>query len=333
VVADTLRSGASSEGLRPIHLARDWRAVLALIEQAFGEELDLEARRSLDNMRLPRLLAPLMGVLDSLSPPGEGMMPGFVWVRGGRVVGAASVRHISAYSRGWLVSNVAVHPDWQGHGIGRALLEAAIDFAGRHRGGWVVLQVREDNRTARQLYASLGFRTVGEIVRWRRASFSELRASSVLPSLRPAAWLDGGALARLAQTLVPHDVLWADLMNRRLYRTGPLDRWMNQLEGRWLEWWVQDDLGHALKAAVGVQIDRQLPWRRLRLLIPPQRQDEQLAAALIQYGLHRLAQTGQGRLLPVEIEHPASDQATRSALAESGFDPVYSLIHLRLDLE
>jgi len=330
MVADTVRSGASSEGLRPIHLARDWRAVLGLIEQAFGEELDLEARRSLDHMRLPRLLAPLLGVLDSLSPPGEGMMPGFVWVRGGQVIGTASARRISAYNRGWLVSNVAVHPDWQGHGIGRALLEAAIDFAKWHAGGWVVLQVRKDNRAARQLYASLGFRTVGEVIRWRGAHLSELCRSDFLSSLRPAAWLDGGALARLAQTLVSHDVLWADLMNRRVYRTGPLDRWINQLQGRRLEWWVQDEFGHALKAAVGVQIDRQLPWHRLRLLIPPQRQDEQLAAALIQFGLHRLAQAPP---LLVEVEHPASDQATRSALTECGFEAVHSLIHLRLDLE
>ena len=61
-----------------MNLARHWRQVLKLIEVAFGEDLDVEARRALHSMRLPPLLAPLIGLLDSLSPPGEGMMPGFV---------------------------------------------------------------------------------------------------------------------------------------------------------------------------------------------------------------------------------------------------------------
>ena len=117
-------------------------------------------------MRPPFGLATVIGLLDSLALPGEGMMPGFVWLEGGRAVGTASVRRVRPYNHGWLVSNVTVHPNWQGRGIGRALLEASLDFAQDHGGSWVVLQVRNDNTVARQLYESLGFHSIGEIVQY-----------------------------------------------------------------------------------------------------------------------------------------------------------------------
>jgi ribosomal-protein-alanine N-acetyltransferase len=59
------------------------------------------------------------------------------------------------------VSNIAVHPDAWGSGIGRALLNAALN-AGRDRGaGAVYLEVRESNERARALYSTSGFEEVG----------------------------------------------------------------------------------------------------------------------------------------------------------------------------
>lgn len=331
MVADTARRQSSADGLRPLSLARDWRQVIELIEVAFGKALDAEARRALHSMRLPPLLAPLIGLLDSLSPPGEGMMPGYVWVEDGRVVGTASVRRLHSYSHGWLISNVAVHPVWQGRGIGRALLEAAVGFARDHGGAWVVLQVRDDNQVARQLYESLSFHTIGQVIRLRRATLEEVPevGARVLP-LRPARWSDGGALFRLARTLTPYDMLWTDVMNRDLYRVGLPGRLAARLQGYRRRWWVDDTLGRRLKAAVGVEMNPRNPWHRLRLLILPQAQDEQLASDLVAFGLAQLADA---HSLPVEIEHPASDKATQSALTRAGFESLFALIHMRLGLK
>jgi GNAT superfamily N-acetyltransferase len=134
VIAQTANHQAASNGLHPLRLRHHWRPVLSLIELAFGEALDAEARRALQGMRPPALIAPLIALLDDLSPPGEGMMPGFVWLENGHVIGTASVRRVHASSRGWLISNVAVHPEKQGRGIGRALLEACLDLAQDHGG-------------------------------------------------------------------------------------------------------------------------------------------------------------------------------------------------------
>jgi ribosomal-protein-alanine N-acetyltransferase len=58
--------------------------------------------------------------------------------------------------------NIALHPDQQGNGYGRRLLEHGINHqieAGAQR---FILEVRVSNRLAISLYRSLGFETVGE---------------------------------------------------------------------------------------------------------------------------------------------------------------------------
>lgn len=338
VPATIRRRSSSASGLQPLHVARDWRQVIALIEVAFGEALDADARRALRSMRPPPGLALLIGFFDSLALPGEGMMPGFIWLEGGRVVGTASVRRVHPYDHGWLISNVAVHPDWQGRGIGRALLEASLDFAQDHGATWVVLQVRDDNMVALRLYESLAFQPIGEVVRLRRAETSDITDPSPVEGLQPARWYHGSALHSLARTLTPHDILWADALNRSLYRTGPLNHMVTRLKGRRHQWWVQLTpkglqsvapwAESRLRAAVGVAVDPRTPWHRLRLLISPKAQDEQLTSGLIIFGLSQLVDAPS---LPVEIEHPASDSVTQCALAEAGFERIYALLHMRLN--
>ncbi len=59
------------------------------------------------------------------------------------------------------VNNVAAHRDYRRVGIGRSLMEAAIDEA-RGRGvAQVLLEVRASNESAQQMYRNLGFSFVG----------------------------------------------------------------------------------------------------------------------------------------------------------------------------
>jgi GNAT superfamily N-acetyltransferase len=293
-------------------------------------------------MRLPPLLGPLIGLADSFALPGEGMMPGFVWLEGGRVVGTASVRRARAASDGWLISNVAVHPDYQGRGIGRALLEAALDFAQDCAGTWVVLQVRDRNVVARRLYESLGFRPIAEVLRLRRAAQGAPDEAPVVAGLRPARRSDGRALFRLARSSSSHDVLWPETLNREIYGTGLWSRLTAGASGRRRRWWVwetpaaagTDDTGTAtgrdVRAAVGVETDARTPWDRLRLLGAAPANDPALAAQLIAFGLAQLASSPPR---PVEIEHPRTDAATQAVLEQAGFASVYALVHMRMNLK
>lgn len=56
--------------------------------------------------------------------------------------------------------NIAVHPDHQGHGIGRALMQHLLALAQQHDAA-IWLEVRASNMPAQSLYTSLGFVEVG----------------------------------------------------------------------------------------------------------------------------------------------------------------------------
>ena len=85
-----------------------------------------------------------------LAAPGEGEAP----------VGVCALRYRHSVWTGaddcWM-EDLFVRPEAQGRGLGRALVEAALQRA-RERGCLrVELDVDEDNRAARALYARLGF--------------------------------------------------------------------------------------------------------------------------------------------------------------------------------
>jgi ribosomal protein S18 acetylase RimI-like enzyme len=74
----------------------------------------------------------------------------------GEVAGIAVVGLGKDENSGWL-SSVFVHPDHRGHGVGRQLVERAIAVCQDDSRGFVSMVVKNDNETAKKLYASLGF--------------------------------------------------------------------------------------------------------------------------------------------------------------------------------
>jgi ribosomal-protein-alanine N-acetyltransferase len=78
-----------------------------------------------------------------------------------------SSRTVIGFFAGWTVAdelhvnNIASHPKFRRLGIGRGLLEAAIE-EGRLRGiSFVLLEVRASNEAAQSLYRKMGFGYVG----------------------------------------------------------------------------------------------------------------------------------------------------------------------------
>ena len=71
----------------------------------------------------------------------------------------AAVRHVVHLT-------LAVHPGWQGRGVGRALLERLIEWASAAPAvEKIELNVRSTNTQAQTLYRKLGFTEIG---RWQR---------------------------------------------------------------------------------------------------------------------------------------------------------------------
>jgi [ribosomal protein S18]-alanine N-acetyltransferase len=74
---------------------------------------------------------------------------------------------VIGFFAGWIVedelhvNNVASHRDYRRIGVGRSLMESAIDETRLRGGAEVVLEVRASNEAAQILYRELGFSFVG----------------------------------------------------------------------------------------------------------------------------------------------------------------------------
>lgn len=60
------------------------------------------------------------------------------------------------------ITNVAVHPDYRGRGMGELLMRAVMLQTQQEGCHWMTLEVRKSNLPAQGLYNKLGFRAVGE---------------------------------------------------------------------------------------------------------------------------------------------------------------------------
>jgi ribosomal protein S18 acetylase RimI-like enzyme len=90
---------------------------------------------------------------DTLVAEVDGALAGYVKL--GHPTSLKSSRHVIT------VRGLAVDPDNQGQGIGRALMEAAIEEAKRRGARRLTLRVLGPNARAKALYESLGFEVEG----------------------------------------------------------------------------------------------------------------------------------------------------------------------------
>ncbi len=288
--------------LRKLDARRDLTAVADLVELCFRDTLDPEGRNYLKQMRQAAQHASLIGWANSLYP--EGSMPpaGLVWeedLESGdrRLVGNLSLIPINMQGkRGYLIANVAVHPDFRGRGIGRALTIAGLEQARKRGAPAVWLQVRDDNPAAIHIYETTGF-----IERARRSSWvitAEIPPARLVPDLsitnrhpmhwpQQKAWLEtlyptelswhlpmdwkalypglGGTLYRLLTWYFPRH--WSAVQNNRLLGLVTYARSTSQNDQLWLA--APPDIDEAILLELLKTVRRNLPRRRpLALNLP-----------------------------------------------------------------
>lgn len=328
MVASTARRNSPFSGLRPLDVGRDLGSVANLIAEAFQDDMDPSGARAVRDMRLAGRWGVLFGWMDTFSPPGEGIAPGFVWIEDNRVVGNLSFRRVSPYGRGWLIGNVAVSREWRRRGIARAMMAAAIGMARERRGEWVALQVRSDNLGAKVLYRSLGFAETGETIQYRRARFvSAVRPASPAAGLRMARAREADRIYSLAQASIPEPLRWAEPLRRDDFWMGLDRRVSNWLAGRREAWWVIDSGGGIIGASHAEAV-RPPNDGRLRVWVAPAHQgqyEDQLVGAA-------LASLGDAARLPMVSAVPAAQAAAVRALEAIGFEVLRRLTHMRLEL-
>lgn len=334
-----LFSVETTNGIRPLRPSHDLAGLADLIEQAFGPDLSLGGEQVLRELRFLGRLGPLSVLLLAMSSPIDGLLGGFVWEQDGKLVGNVTLSRPTGHPRRWQISNVAVLDAYRGRGIGRSLVETALDAIVQRGGHSAYLYVREDNPAALCLYDSLGFADLDRLTDLM-LPVPERRANG-LPAPRPELRLlrrlrshEGKALYALAAQARGPGHRWLSLPSRRRFVRTPDERLFAWLSALWTGqrelFWGAPATNRRLRAGLSVRVSS--GWNpkphRFEVWVHPSERG----------GLERrLAQdvvTLAARLAPrrLFLTLPACEQAMEDALLEHSFSRARTLVLKTLEV-
>jgi ribosomal protein S18 acetylase RimI-like enzyme len=328
-------STETSNGIRPMRPASDLAGLAQLIERAFGPELALGGEQVLRELRLLGRLGPLGVLLLATSSSVDGLLNGFVWEQDGQIVGNVTLSRPTGHAHRWQLSNVAVLDEYRGRGIGRSLVETAIDAVLERGGQTAYLYVREDNPAAVHLYESIGFSAVDRLTDLEsdagRAEPAVGNELSLLRRLRPS---EGQALYELAIQARGAGQKWLGLPGRRHFVRTADERLFQRLSGLWAgqreTFWGVDSTSQRLRA--GLSLLASSNWNhkphRIEVWVHPGYRGRMEA------GLARDIETLVARQAArrVFVSLPGCEQAMQDALVERGFSRVRTLVLMKVEV-
>jgi ribosomal protein S18 acetylase RimI-like enzyme len=323
---------SSLSGLRPVDPGRDLGAVADLIQSAFADDLDQAGYAMLREMRALGRLGPLLGWLDGPGTGAHQMLSGFVWLEEGKIVGNVTVTRAPYPADRWIISNVAVAPPYRERGIGRRLMQAAIEMVCERGGRSIALQVRDDNEPALHVYRTLGFQGL--------FGTAHLRLDQVLPPLlppcggvciRPFAGSDALAAYRLACVAVDQLAQDEHAIRPAQFEVTVEERlgdWLRRMVGRMPSVRLLAERDSRLEGMVTV-----LPGARdvgclITLTVHPDARGL-IEETLLRHALYHVSRWSRG---PAVARHPTYHPAGVAAFRSLGFRTERTLLWMRRDL-
>lgn len=319
----------SPDGLRPVNLKTDLAPLADLIELAFAESMDSSGRAAVREMRTLSRFGTGLSMLAGMNDLVQGIGLGYVWIQDGRLVGNVSIYPSTVPSNTgptWIIANVAVHPDYRGHGIARRLMQASLEtIRTRGKSPTVILQVEQNNVAACRLYTSLGFETDGAWRHWRRSSSARIPPhgtnTAYITRRRRGEWR---AEYALAQRIRPNGLGWQRPLHPRVFHRSPGGFLNDLLNMRSIERLVihsQDE--RTILASLWVERAVAASSIQFTLLVDPEYQGV-YGEALI----HLVTRRYGGRM-PLVLEHPADDLVASAILERYHFHVQRTLAHMR----
>jgi GNAT superfamily N-acetyltransferase len=317
-------------GPRPFNPARDLKQVVNLLRIAFPEELGESEALWLQDLETLGTFMPLIWFLNHVNVMLGRLLYGFVWIEDGQIVGNVTISRLSPQN--WLISNVAVHPDYRRRGIARGLMVASVDWIRDRAARWISLEVRRDNVTARSLYQNLGFVLVKGTTEMERYSNEPVRHSAPPEGyqLRPARSTDGSKIFELVRQVTPELVQRIAPIRRHDFQVGRVNRFIDGLH--WVIGlptnlrWVVTDADEQVVAALKVQVGGR--QHRLLFLIHPDIPGL-LEETLVTQALQVLSR--QRGIIRATVD--ADQPATIAALQAYGFRQIRTLDRMVLELD
>jgi ribosomal protein S18 acetylase RimI-like enzyme len=303
--------------LRRLDMRRDLEKVADLVELCFFDSLDPEGKQYLKEIRKAAQNAALFGWASSVIDQAPMPPSGYVWEEDGRLVGNLSLIPINLQgNRGYMIANVATHPEYRGCGIARALTLTALDHARYHNAVSCWLQVRDDNPSALHIYSTSGFKECLRRTSWYSGPNVNEFPENVevrIAKRHPDQWTQQRAWLK---RLYPPELEWNIPFNWNLFRADILGGIYRFIMLESLEHWSVER-NSELKGV--------LTWRHtggytdpMWLAIPKQMDEEAIQAVLNKTRKHI------GLLQPLSLNFPAGMAV--ETLRQSGFYPHQTLI-------
>ena len=309
---------ASAQGhLRRLDMRRDLEKIADLVEICFYDTLDPEGKQYLKEMRRAAHNVTLLGWASSMIDQAPMPPSGYVWEEDSRLVGNLSLIPINLQGkRGYMIANVATHPEYRGRGIARSLTLAALDHARYHNAVSTWLQVRDDNPGAIHIYKTSGFKE-----RLQRTSWY---SGPNVDEYTPPAWIkvrkrrpDSWTLQRdWLKRIYPSELEWNISFDWNLFRVDIFGRFYRFFSLEYPQHWSVEH-NSELKGV--------LSWIHsggytdpLWLAIPEQVDVEATLALLARVRKHI------GLLQPLSLNFPAG--VAVDVLRQAGFYPHQTLI-------
>lgn len=326
MLAASILSLEDSNHIRKVDITRDLDTIADLIEMCFPIHLDRDGQKYLQQMRRAARDMRIMGWLATLSELGSSRVSGFVWEEGGKIVGNLSLIPFKRSGKVFhMIANVAVHPDHRRQGIARALTERALGYLRRRNEPYVWLQVRDDNRTAYNLYRSAGFLDRFTRTTWHIRPFemsdrdADSRTSINLRYRRPGDWATQKAW--LGDTY-PVMMRWNLPVNFRRFEPGFLQGLSNILDGVFCCHWAVESAKGLLGAITWQKTDS---FANNLWLAFPEKDEEQVLRPALRMVLKHVP-----RKHPLAIDYP---KGRCSGVFESlGFHYFRTLVWMCRDL-
>jgi ribosomal protein S18 acetylase RimI-like enzyme len=310
-------SSSTGGHIRRLDMRGDLAKIADLVELCFYDTLDPEGKQYLNEMRRAAQNASLLGFANKLID--EAPMPpsGYIWEEDGRLVGNLSLIPIMVQGkRGYMIANVATHPDFRGRGIAMALTVTALKHAQEHGAASVWLQVRDDNPSAIHIYATNGFKERLRRTSWYSGpSYPELPTSADIRvnKRQPSHW----ALQRKwLYDLYPIELTWHIPFDWNLFRP---DIW-----GMIYRAFILENLHHWSVERNG-ELRGLMSWKHSSgytdtlWLAAPEQLDEEVILALI-----LKVRTAIRKEQPLSLNFPSN--VAVDVLRQAGFYPHQTLI-------
>ncbi len=330
MAAGALVTKAQFSGLRPVDLRTDMAGIADLIEICFGPTMTEAGRATVREMRMVSQSGLLTFLLYGADKLFDGLEQGFVWIENGRLIGNVSVSPANlprSEGVGFIIANVAVHPDFQRQGLAHSLVMAAIDLIRAKRGDYAILQVDADNEVAKRLYTRLGFRTERSFVQWYRSAQTRtpprLLQMPPITLRQPNEWRSELALAELVRPNSRGGLSWLRMTHPVNFKPSLWHGLTNWTLARSEERWIIRQPGTNMIIASLHRMSSFGGLDRLELLVHPSQQGN-LEEPLLNYALRTL----EGRR-SILMEHPEDDTSATRVLEQYAFQRRQTLVSMR----